>query len=123
MSVNPSGCCPACPSRTGRRGSPRRAGSPCWGDKPALAGHGKEARQGVLAVRPTRPAGPDLHLAGPTTNGPTRDDGLDFAPWHAPQGSACGFWQGKVLAGRKPTWLLRFVGTFLLRLAERTFDA
>jgi hypothetical protein len=34
-----------------------------------------------------------------------------------------GFWQGKVLAGRRPTWLLRFDGTFLLRLAQRTFDA
>src|SRR5262245_61406888 len=28
IGVSPSGCCPACPSRTGRRGSPRRAGSP-----------------------------------------------------------------------------------------------
>jgi hypothetical protein len=35
----------------------------------------------------------------------------------------CGFRQGKVLAGRKPTLLLRFVGRFLLRLAQRTFDA
>src|SRR5262249_15515447 len=32
-----------------------------------------------------RPAGPELHLAGPTTNDPTRDHDLDFAPWHAPQ--------------------------------------
>jgi hypothetical protein len=29
----------------------------------------------------------------------------------------------KVLAGRRPTLLLRLVGTFLLRLAERTFTA
>ncbi len=36
---------------------------------------------------------------------------------------ACGFWQGKVLAARNPTLLLRLVGRFLLRLAERTFDA
>ncbi len=27
----------------------------------------------------------------------------------------------KVLAGRRPALLLRFAGTFLLRLAERTF--
>lgn len=37
--------------------------------------------------------------------------------------NACGFWLGKVLATRKPLLLFRFVGTLLLRLAERTFDA
>ena len=44
-------------------------------------------------------------------------------PWPAPQGNACGFWQGKVLAGRKPLLLFRYAGALLLRLAERTFDA
>jgi hypothetical protein len=39
-------------------------------------------RQGVRTLRPTRPAGPQLHSAGQR---PTRDDGLDFAPWHAPR--------------------------------------
>jgi hypothetical protein len=43
------------------------------------------ARQGVRALRPTGPAGPELHLAEPSSDGPTRDDHLDFAPWHAPQ--------------------------------------
>jgi hypothetical protein len=62
-------------------------------------------------------------LAEPPEDDPTRDDHLDFAPWHAPQVSTCGFRQGKVLAARKPLLLLRFVGTLLLRLAERTFDA
>jgi hypothetical protein len=62
-------------------------------------------------------------LAEPSSDGPTQDDHLDFAPWHAPQVSPGGFWQGKVLAGRKPLLLFRFVGTLLLRLAERTFDA
>ena len=47
---------------------------------------------------------------------------LDFAPRHAPQVSPCGFRQGKVLAKRNPLLLLRFVGTLLLRLEERTFD-
>jgi hypothetical protein len=61
-------------------------------------------------------------LAEPSRNGLTQDDGLDFAPWHAPQEeTACGFRQGKVLAGRNPILLLRFAGAFLLRLAERTF--
>ncbi len=62
-------------------------------------------------------------MAEPPGDGPTRDDHLDFAPWHAPQVSPCGFWLGKVLARRKPLLLLRFVGTLLLRLEERTFDA
>ncbi len=41
---------------------------------------------------------------------------------------ACGFWHDrhiacrKVLDGRKPLLLLRFVGTLLLRWAERRFD-
>ena len=83
----------------------------------------KKTRQGVRALRPTRPAGPQLHLAEPPEDGPTRDDHLDFAPWHTPQESPCGFWQGKVLAKRKPLLLFRFAGTLLLRLAERTFDA
>jgi hypothetical protein len=48
---------------------------------------------------------------------------MDFAPRHAPPDSPGGFWQGKVLAGRKPLLLLRIAGTLLLRLAERTFDA
>ena len=79
------------------------------------------ARQGVRALRPTRPAGPTLHLAEPPCDGPTRDgDGLCK---HAPQESPGGFRQGKVLTGRKPLLLLRFVGALLLRLAERTFDA
>ena len=47
----------------------------------------EKTRQGVRALRPTRPAGPGLHLAEPHTDGPTRDDHLDFAPWHAPQES------------------------------------
>jgi hypothetical protein len=29
-------------------------------------------------------------LAEPPGGGPTRDDDLDFAPWHAPQEEACG---------------------------------
>jgi hypothetical protein len=62
-------------------------------------------------------------LAEPSSDGPTQDHDLDFAPWHAPQEHAGGFWQGKVLAGRKPLLLFRFAGTLLLRLAERTFDA
>ena len=53
---------------------------------------------------------------------PTQDNDLDFAPWHAPQVSPGGFWQGKVLAGRNPLLLLRVAGKLLLRLAERTFD-
>jgi len=44
------------------------------------------ARRGLRAVRPTRPAGPGFHLAEPPADGPTRDDHLDFAPWHTPQG-------------------------------------
>ncbi len=42
--------------------------------------------------------------------------------------TACEFWHGrheacrKVLDGRKPLLLFRFVGWLLLRLAERTFD-
>ncbi len=74
-------------------------------------------------MRRTRPAGPVLHLAEPSTEDSTRDHDLDFAPWHAPPENACEFWQGKVLAGRKPILLLRFAGALLLRLAERTFDA
>ncbi len=80
-------------------------------------------RQGVRALRPTRPAGPRLHLAEPSSDGTTQDDHLDFAPWHAPQVSRCGFRHGKVLDGRNPLLLFRFVGTLLLRLDERTFDA
>ena len=75
----------------------------------------KKARQGVRALRPTRPAGLTLHLAEPSSDGPTQDNGLDFAPRHAPQVSPCGFWQGKVLAGRNPLLLLRFAGLLLLR--------
>jgi hypothetical protein len=67
---------------------------------------------GRVIVRPSRLGG-----------GTTRDDGLDFAPWHAPQVSPCGFRLGKVLDGRKPLLLFRFVGTLLLRFADRTFDA
>ncbi|MBM4073276.1 MAG: hypothetical protein FJ271_30795 [Planctomycetes bacterium] len=37
--------------------------------------------------------------------------------------NACGFRHGKVLDGRNPLLLFRFVGTLLLRLDERTFDA
>lgn len=37
---------------------------------------------------------------------------MEFAPRHAPQVAARGFWLGKVLAGQKPKLLLRFVGTF-----------
>ena len=50
-----------------------------------VIGWGAKARQGLRALRPTRPAGPELHLAEPSIDGPTRDDHLDFAPWHAPQ--------------------------------------
>jgi hypothetical protein len=81
---------------------------------------------------PEGPAGPSSLAAyqtcraetsfGRASADPTRDDGLDFAPWHAPQVLSCGFRQGKVLAGRKPLLLFRVVGTLLLRLAERTFD-
>ncbi len=60
-------------------------------------------------------------MAEPPCGGPTQDgDGLCK---HAPLVSPFGFWQGKVLAGRKPLLLFRFVGTLLLRLEERTFDA
>ena len=62
-------------------------------------------------------------MAEPSCNGPTRDDHLDFAPWHTPQVSPCGFWLGKVLAGRKPLLLFRFLGSLLLRLEECAFDA
>ena len=62
-------------------------------------------------------------MAEPSCNGPTRDDHLDFAPWHTPQVSPCGFWLGKVLAGRNPILLLRFAGPLSLRLAERAFNA
>jgi hypothetical protein len=48
---------------------------------------------------------------------------MDFAPWHAPPDFPGGFGQGKVLAGRNPLLMVRFAGTLLLRLAERTFDA
>ena len=61
-------------------------------------------------------------MAEPPCDGPTRDDHLDFAPWHTPQESPCEFRLGKVLAGRKPLLSFRFAGTLLLRLAERTFD-
>jgi hypothetical protein len=82
-----------------------------------------EARQGLRAGRPTRPAGPALHSAGPHGGGPTRDDGLDFAPWHAPQVKPCESWQGKVLAGRKPTRSPRSDGTYPSRKAQRTNNA
>jgi hypothetical protein len=62
-------------------------------------------------------------LAEPSADGPTRDDHLDFAPWHAPPVLPGGFWQGKVLAGRNPLLLFRFAGALLLRWAERMFDA
>jgi hypothetical protein len=42
-------------------------------------------RQGLRTLRPTRPAGPTLHLAEPSDDGSTQDNDLDFAPWHAPQ--------------------------------------
>src|SRR5260370_35865585 len=47
-----------------------------------------QARPGSSRRRPqsTRPAGPELYLAGLSEDGPTRDHDLDFAPWHAPQG-------------------------------------
>jgi hypothetical protein len=88
----------------------------------------KTARQGLRAGRPTEPAGPILHLAGPLRNSLTQDNDLDFAlvraprgRWPADSGGANPMVCRKVLAGRKPTLLLRFVGWFLLRLAERTF--
>ena len=91
---------------------------------------GELARQGVRALRPTRPAGRLHHLAEPSADGPTRDNGLDFAPWHAPRraderklAGIRGFRQGKVLDGRNPLLLVRVVGTLLLRLDERRFDA
>src|SRR5437867_681179 len=46
----------------------------------------KGARQGLRALRPTRPAGPALPLALPFVNGVARGGNLDFAPWHAPRG-------------------------------------
>jgi hypothetical protein len=82
----------------------------------------ERARQGIRTLRPTRPAGPGYHLAEPPCDGPTRDDHLDFAPRRTPQESLGGFRQGKVLDGRNPLLLFRFVGSLLLRLAERAFD-
>ena len=54
-------------------------------------------------------------MAEPSCDGPTRDDHLDFAPWHTPRVSPRGFGQGKVLAKRKPMFVFRFVGRLLLR--------
>jgi hypothetical protein len=61
-------------------------------------------------------------------SGPTPDDGLDFAPRHAPErDTLSGFRQRRrsvcreVLATRKPAALLSLPGRFVLRLAERTF--
>jgi len=52
-------------------------------------------------------------LAEPPCDGPTRDgDGLCK---HTPMVSPVGFRQGKVLDGRKPLSLFRFVGALLLR--------
>src|SRR5436309_12652109 len=54
------------------------------------------ARQGLRAMRPTRPAGPALPLALPFVNGAARGGSLDFAPWHAPRGRvARGFRPGE----------------------------
>ncbi len=57
---------------------------------------------------------------------PTRDGGLDLAALSEtistlPDSGGAGQFPRQVLAGRKPPVLLRFVGAFLLRLAERTF--
>jgi hypothetical protein len=57
---------------------------------------------------------------------PTRDDGLDLAARSETKNAlsdsgGAGHFPRQVLAGRKPLLLLRFVGAFLLRLAERTF--
>ena len=89
----------------------------------------KRARRGLRAVRPTRPAGPAFPLAGPSEDGATQGGDLDFALWHAPQvrrpadsGGTSASARRKVLAGRNPLLLLRFAGSFLLRLAERRFN-
>ena len=82
---------------------------------------GKMTRQGLRALRPTRPAGSIDYLAELNIASPTRDDGLDFAPWHAFQekpgnsGLTNRLVCRKVLAARNPLLLLRFVGTLLLR--------
>src|SRR5271166_3509912 len=62
-----------------------RTGSGTTGDeRDGKATFNDMTRQGVRAMRPTRPAGSGFHLAEPPADGPTRDDHLDFAPWHAP---------------------------------------
>jgi hypothetical protein len=56
----------------------------------------KDARQGLRALRPTRPAGRGSSFGRPRlAAGATRDSHLDFAPWHAPGGQAPGLRPGK----------------------------
>ena len=93
-------------------------------------GEGFGARRGSRAVRPTRPAGPNTSFGRrrPVAHR-RRAAALDFAPRHAPGETLPGFRQGRqvacreVLATRKPTVLLSLDGRFVLRLAERTFNA
>jgi hypothetical protein len=87
----------------------------------AIALETKMTRQGLRALRPTRPAGSVDDLAELDKANPTRDNGLDFAPWHTSQekpgnsGLTNREVRRKVLAARNPLLLLRFVGTLLLR--------
>jgi len=94
----------------------------------------KMTRQGLRALRPTRPAGSvdDLaELDKATRTGPIRHgttawtlySALSVGETPSDSGKANARVCYKVLAGRKPLLLLRFSGWFLLRLAERTFDA
>ena len=78
----------------------------------------KMTRQGVRVLRPTRPAGPIVDLAELHNASPTRDDDLNFAlaRFAGSPKTACKFRHGrqvacrKVLDGRKPILLFRFVG-------------
>src|SRR5271157_1050895 len=84
------------------------------------------ARRGVRVRRPTRPAGLGLHSSEqPRSPGTGRRPGLgctlrEIRPLSNSGGtgsaSCC-----QVLEGRKPLFVLRFDGAFLLRFAERTF--
>src|SRR5271157_2458284 len=84
------------------------------------------ARRGVRVRRPTRPAGLELHSSEqPRSPGTGRRPGLgctlrEIKPLSNSGGTGCASCC-QVLEGRKPLFVLRFDGAFLLRFTERTF--
>ena len=84
------------------------------------------ARWGVEAGALLDPPGWFFVWPGKSTF-PTRDDGLDLAARSETKGSVsdsggAGYAPPRqVLARRNPLFVLRFVGVFVLRYAERTF--